>query len=142
MTIILPIISGLLYRAGGTDQWKWCILNQKIWRWFIGIPIAAWYTYIQHSWIPLLCIPAYLIAVTAFVYGEKSWLNFLGVWGKWYVCGFAFGAASIPALGVVGLLQAMFGGIGFVILHYLDDKEILKNPWQEICRGVVGTLLT
>jgi len=135
---ITPIVSGLLYRAGGTDQWKWCPLNQKLWRWGMGavIGLLSW-----ESWIAyLLTIASYYIA-TNIPYGEKSPLNFLGETGKFFVCGFSFGLASIPSLGIfTGLEQGVLSGLGFIAIKALDDKNILKNPFVEFGRGFLGTL--
>lgn len=77
-----------------------------------------------------------------FKYGVKSWLNFLGEYGKFFVCGLALGAAPAYVLGLKwGILQTVIGGIGFVVIKYLDDKGIVKNPWVERLRGFVGTIL-
>jgi len=58
------------------------------------------------------------------------------------ISGFAYGLASIVVLGVwLGLLQAIIGCVSFLILKWLDDKEVLKNPWQELFRGALGTCL-
>ena len=139
---LIPIIAGVLFRMGGTDQWKWCFINQKVWRWLgIGIFLGVTFAIIRHSWIPLLAIPSYAIAIQAAPYGEKSWLNFLGEYGKYAICGIAFGLASAPILGNAGIAEAILSGCGFALLHWLDEKNIVKNPWQEVLRGVAGTIL-
>jgi hypothetical protein len=129
--IAIPFISALMYLAGGQGY--------KAARWLIGIPLASIGIIVTHSLWPVLCIPTYWIATSAFPYGENSWLNIFGDWGKWAICGLVFGLASIPILGYLGILQGVVSSLAFVGLHYLDEKDILKNPWQEILRGFVGT---
>ena len=105
----------------------------------MGIPIAilCW-----GSWISLLAIPAYWIATSAFPYGEKSWLNFLGERGKFFAVGLALGLCSFIVLPFgLALSQSLLSGISFVAVKVLDDKDILKNPWVELARGFLGTIL-
>ena len=106
----------------------------------MGIPIAIIGICYLKFWA-ILCIPTYWIATSAFPYGDNSWLNIFGEYGKWFVCGFVFGIASAPILGYWSVVQAIISGCGFVILHWLDDKGIVKNPFQEILRGVIGTIV-
>lgn len=90
----------------------------------------------------LTCIVTYYVATAVFKYGEKSWLNFLGEYGKFFVCGLALGAAPWALLGLKwGILQALIGGIGFVIIKILDDKGKVKNPWVERLRGFIAAIL-
>jgi hypothetical protein len=130
---IIPIIAGACYLIGG--QW-W-----KPGRWLMGIPIFFVAIFNGAPWWAIYAVVTYLIATNAFPYGEKSWLNFLGEYGKYIVCGIVFGLASAPILGYWSIAQAILGGGGFGLLHYLDEKNIVKNPFQEILRGVVGTAL-
>jgi hypothetical protein len=79
-----------------------------------------------------------------FNYGEKSWLNPLGENGKFFVVGFMLGLASFPIIWWVAIPQAIASGLLWVLLHKVDDKQSgfsIKNPWQEILRGVAGTWL-
>jgi len=137
-TLLIPILSALLYRAGGMDQWKWCPLRQGLWRSFIGIPIALIYMMLLNSLLPLLGIVTYFFQPP---YGEKSYLNFLGEWGKFFTCGLVLGLSSYPAILQLALLQALVSGISFIIIKHLDDKDIIKNPWVELGRGFFSTLL-
>ena len=138
--ILIPIISGALYLVGG--QW-W-----KPARWIMGIPIGvigAFHifstTHHIHYWM-ILALPSYWVATSAFPYGDNSWLNIFGEWGKWAICGLALGLASIVVLNpILAILQGIVGAIGFVVLHWLDEKNIVKNPFQEILRGVIGTIV-
>jgi hypothetical protein len=44
----------------------------------------------------------------------------------------------------VAIPQAIASGVLWVLLHSVDDKQSgfsIKNPWQEILRGVAGTWL-
>lgn len=141
---MLAIISALLYRMGGTDQWKWCPIKQGLWRSFIGIPIALVGCFSEQSLIPAICILTFWFQPP---YGENSYLNFLGEWGKFAFCGLVFGLSSLPLwlamnLWWVGLLQGIIGALAFFVLKVLDDKNIVKNPWVELGRGFFGTLLT
>jgi len=122
-----------MYLVGG--QW-W-----KPTRWFMGIPIAIVGTFYHQYWA-VMAIPAYWIATSAFPYGDKSWLNFLGQYGKFFVSGLALGLCSFVLLPLwLAVLQSLFSGIAFVLLHYLDEKGIVKNPFQELLRGFLGTVL-
>ena len=143
ISIFIPIICGILYRIGGTDQWEWCPINQKLWRWLgIGIFIGIIYAIKLHSWIPLLSIIAYAFAIQIGQYGKSSWLNFLGEWGKFSACGLALGLASIVILGpIVGLIQGIVGVVSFLIIKFLDDNDIIKNPWVELARGGFGCIM-
>lgn len=130
---LIPIIAGVCYLIGG--QW-W-----KPARWLMGIPIAVVGISHYHYWA-IMAIPAYWVATSAFPYGDGSWLNIFGEYGKWAVCGLAFGLASIVILNpIVAIIQAIVAALGFTLLHWLDEKNIVKNPYQEILRGMVGTCL-
>ena len=128
--VIIPIVSSLCYLIGG--QW-W-----KPARWFMGVPIAIIALLTGHGWTAILAIPAYWIATSAFPYGENSWLNFLGEWGKFAVCGLVFGLASIPVLGLYGVIQGIVSMCAFLCIKYFDDKGIMKNPFVELARGALG----
>jgi len=138
----IPLIVGILWRAGGTDQWSWCPLKQKLWRWFgVGIVVSLAGIITGHGWFSLWCILTYYGA-TNIPYGERSPLRLLGGYFTFGICGLAAGAASIPVLGLwLGITQAIVSAIGFMVLYYLDESGIVKNPFQEILRGVVGTIL-
>lgn len=140
MRFLIPIIAALLYRAGGADQWKWCPLNQHWWRWLMGVAIGLceWHGWLNYGFT----IGAYFIATNAFPYGEKSWLNFLGEYGKFAVAGLAVGLCSFVLLPLwLAVLQSLLSALSFVLLHYLDKKDVIKNPWQELLRGFMGTIL-
>ena len=58
------------------------------------------------------------------------------------LAGLTYGLASIALLGAFwGIIQGIVGAICFTILKYLDDKNVLKNPWQELLRGGLGTII-
>jgi hypothetical protein len=86
-------------------------------------------------------IPTYYIATAAFKYGEKSWLNFLGEDGKFVVCGVAMGLAGAPVLFWWAILQGVVSGAGWYYIRVLDEAGKLKNPWVEVARGFVGTIV-
>jgi hypothetical protein len=148
LKIIIPFLSGFLYRAGGADQTPWLPICQKWVRWLMGIPVGFLFTIGIVPWnivaiTTVLCGITYYIATAAFKYGEKSWLNFLGEYGKFTVCGLAFGLAAIPAIGIVaGIIQGIVSAIGFLTIKILDDKNIVKNPWVERLRGFFGTIIS
>ncbi len=137
---LIPFVSALLFRAGGSDQWKWCPLNQKLWRWLMGVVIGllCWKGLIAYA----ATIVTYLIATNLFGYGEKTpILKYLPKGWKFAASGFMFGAASAPVLAWLAIPQAIIGAIGFYVLMLLDDANIVKNPWQELARGFIGTVL-
>ena len=132
--ILIPFAAGLFYWLGGQVN-KW-------FRWGMGLPIALIGFLTGHSWVSFMAIPAYWFATSAFPYGEKSWLNFLGEYGKFFVVGLALGACSFILLSwPLAVLQTLLSGISFLVMKYLDDKDILKNPWQELLRGGIGCCL-
>jgi hypothetical protein len=133
--ILIPIIAGLLFLGGGQIN-KWI-------RWTMGSIIGLIAVCITMSWWTILyCFVTYFIATSAFPYGEKSWLNkFMCEYVKWFVCGFVFGLAAFPILGYWSVVQAMIAGVCWVVLKILDDKNIVKNPWQELLRGLLGTVI-
>jgi hypothetical protein len=141
--LFLPVLCGLMYRWGGADQWPQILpFKQKIFRAAIGVPIALCMIPIAQSWWPVLCILTYWFQPP---YGENSYLNFLGEYGKFAVCGFVFGVSSTPAwyaLGFwwMGLVQGLISLVAYVVIKYLDDKNIVKNPWVERLRGYFGTV--
>jgi len=135
MIPLIPFISAFLYLVGG--QW-W-----KAGRWFMGVPIFFIAIFTGHAWYSVFCVFTYWIATSVFSYGEKMWTyKLFGAWGSMILSGIAFGLASTPILGWTwGIAQAIIGGVGFGLLKWLDDTDKLKNPWQELGRGFVGTIM-
>ena len=136
MRLFIPIISAILYLLGGQIN-KW-------FRWLgIGLLIGAFYAITRHSLYPLLAIITYFIALNAFSYGENSWTTkIFGKWASMAISGLAMGLASIVVLGAFwGIIQGIVGMVSFLILKYLDDKDIVKNPFQELGRGFFGTIM-
>lgn len=144
MMWLIPIISGLSYALGGDGRIPYLFIpgaNAKLWRWLMGIPIAIIGVLHLHFWA-ILAIPAYLIATNVFVYGENSWLNFLGEWGKFFVAGFVLGSCSFILLPFgLALSQSILSGISFLVIKYFDDKGVIGNPFVEFLRGLSGTIL-
>lgn len=139
MRFLIPIVSALLFRAGGSDQWKWCPMNQKLWRWLMGaaIGLMLWKGWLVYA----LTIGLYFLTTNLFGYGDKTpILKYLPKPWKFACSGFAFGLASIPLLGWWGLLQGIVSGAAFYGLYLLDEADIVKNPWQELLRGALGTI--
>ena len=128
MIYLVPAVSAVLYALGGQYN-KW-------FRWAMGIPIAL----MTNNNI-LFVFLTYFIATNLFSYGENMWTTkLLGKWASFVLSGFMFGLASVSVLRwELCLLQAFLGAIFFSILKYLDDNEIVKNPFQEFLRGFVGT---
>jgi hypothetical protein len=58
------------------------------------------------------------------------------------LAGLTLGLASMPILGVtLGIIQGVLGLVAFLVLKWLDDTDKLKNPWQELARGLLGTVV-
>lgn len=134
--IIIPIVSALLFRAGGAEQWKWCPINQKLWRWLMGIAIGVlfWKGWVIYA----LCIGSYFVATNLFGYGEKTpILKYLPQNIKHFMSGFMFGLASWPLVGIAALWQAVASGIVF----YIIEIKKTQNPWAERLRGGLGTII-
>lgn len=147
MHYIIPFVAAFLYRAGGADQWEWCPLKQKWWRWLMGLPIGFLFTLGHASWANVAIATvvsgiSYYITTAAFKYGEKSWLNFLGEYGKFTVCGLAFGLASFYIFGMLSIVQSIISGMAFLTIKILDEKQIIQNPWVERARGFFGTIIS
>jgi hypothetical protein len=109
MAFLIPIVAAISFLVGG--QW-W-----KPARWFMGFPIGllATISYVPWLWViigTIISTIAYWIATNAFNYGQNSWLNFLGEWGKFFVCGLVFGACSfIFLVWWVALIQTIVSGL-------------------------------
>lgn len=133
--ILIPIVASVCYLLGGQVN--------KLFRWLMGIPIFFIAIFNGAPWYSVFAIATYLIATNAFSYGDDSWTSKLfGRWVSMGLAGLTYGIASIVVLGAFwGIIQGILGCISFLILKYLDDNEILKNPWQELCRGLLGTIL-
>ena len=132
--VAIPFISAILYLIGG--QW-W-----KIARWLlIGTTIFFISIFNGHPWWSIFAVLTYFIATNVFSYGDNMWTSKLfGRWMSMGLSGLMYGLASIVVLGVgLGILQAVIGLIGFLVLKWLDDTGKVKNPWQELLRGFVGT---
>ena len=132
---LIPIISSLLYLAGG--QWN------KWYRWLLGLPIAAIMLLTHHSWISSFAILTYFIATNFFSYGEKMiWTKLFGPWGSMAISGFAFGLASYVCLTpVLGMIQTIIATIAFLVIKWLDDNGKIHNPVVELLRGLLGTIV-
>jgi len=144
MNIIIPIIAGILFALGGDGRIPFLFIkgwNAKLWRWLgIGLLIGILGCIVKHSFVPLLCIPAYYLA-TNIPYGEKSWLNFLGEYGKFALAGLLLGSCSFILLPFgLACLQVVLSGVSFVVLKFLDDKNLIKNPWVELLWGFFATI--
>ena len=125
--VIIPIVSSLLYLGGGQIN-KWL-------RWGMGIPIAL---LTGNYWVIL----TYFVATNCFSYGEKMWTTKLfGPWVSMGISGLALGLASIPVLGLYGVIQGIVSMCAFLCIKYFDDKGIIQNPWVELLRGFLGTIV-
>ena len=131
--MLIPFISSICYLIGG-QGWK-------IARWLIGLPIFIIAIICGYPWYSIFAVLTYFIATNVFSYGDNMWTTkLLGKWASFVLSGFMFGLASVSVLRwELCLLQAFLGAIFFSILKYLDDNEIVKNPFQEFLRGFVGT---
>ena len=134
MNFLIPIISGILFRCGGIDQWKWCILNQKCWRWFMGVIVGL---FVWHGWIWYgICILSYFLATNLFGYGDKTpILKYLPQRIKHLVSGMIYGLATVSVFywifGWWALLQIVVCGATF----YCIERFNVQNPWAEVLRG-------
>ena len=132
---ITPFICSALYLVGG--QW-W-----KAGRWLMGIPIFFIAIFNGHIWYSVFAILTYFIATNVFSYGDKMWTSrIFGRWVSMGLSGLAFGLASIVVLGAFwGMIQGIIGMTSFLVLKYLDDTDRVKNPFQELLRGFMGTVV-
>ena len=90
--------------------------------------------------LALLAIPAYFIATNT-PYGEKSWLNFLGEYGKFALAGLLLGSCSFILLPFgLAVFQSVLSAISFLVIKILDEKDIIKNPYVEFLRGFFATI--
>ena len=131
INIFVPIISSFLYRWGGTNQWSWCPINQKLWRWLgIGLFVGIIYSFLLHLWTPLLAILSYTISFHFFPYGDTSYLR---KWFKsrqiWLFYGFLAGLASFPIVGYKSIYQAIFSSVVFFALMWASNEGI--KQWKD-----------
>ena len=143
MKFLIPIVSALLFRAGGMDQWQWAkipftkiFISQKLWRWFMGavIGLLLWKGLVAYA----ITIACYFIATNLFGYGDKTpILKYLPQNIKHLMSGVMFGLASFPLIGWWCLAQAAISGAMF----YLVETRKINNPYAEFLRGGVGTCL-
>jgi len=127
MNILIPIISAILYRLGGTGREDRFLpflqpptpIANKWWRWGMGLPIAL----LTGKWIYIL---TYFIATNVFVYGENSWAKEY----RWVVSGLAFGLASLN----------WWNGIVCAVLFYGLKKLNLDQAYWEFLVGGLGTI--
>ena len=140
MNILIPIISAILFHLGGRDQFTWCPINQKIWRWGMGIPIAI---ITGNIW----AMPFYFIATNVSGYGENHPMRkLLGRNLSWLVYGAIFGLASLLSLSpITALMQATIGSVAFFVLMKWSNDGIfghkLNHKIVEIVFGLLGTIL-
>ena len=74
-------------------------------------------------------------------YGDNNWLTKL-VGKGWaiIITGVCLGLASWPILGFFAILQAILSGGAWLILHALDDSDIIKEPLLGYLRGAIATI--
>lgn len=132
---LIPILSAVMYLLGGQVN-KW-------FRWGMGLPIFIVAILTGHPWYSVFAVATYMIATNAFSYGDNMiWTKLFGRWVSMGLAGLAFGLASIPILGLTwGIIQGIVGMVSFLVLKWLDDTDRLKNPFQELLRGFLGTVL-
>lgn len=131
---LIPIVSAVFYLLGGQVN-KW-------FRWGVGLPIFIIAILTGHQWYSIFAIATFFIATNAFSYGEKMiWTKLFGAWFSMILAGIAFGLAAFPIIGYWAIAQAIVSGVGFGLLKWLDDTDRLKNPFQELARGFIGTIL-
>lgn len=133
--ILIPFVASACYLIGGQYL--------KIIRWLMGIPIFFIAIFNGASWYSIFSVLTYFLATNVFSYGDNMWTSKLfGRWISMGISGLAFGLASIPILGLTwGVSQGIFSMFAFLVLKYLDDTDKLKNPFQELLRGFLGTFL-
>lgn len=135
--MILPI----LMVVAGTTMYACGELYNKVLKYLMGIPIAMIAVVFFKSLSPAWCILTYLIACE-FGYGDNNPLtHLLGKRGAITFCGVALGLASFPITGLYCLLGGVISGVSFYGLAVLDDKDILKEPFIGIFRGLAGSIL-
>ena len=136
----MEILLKLLMISGTTALYTCGEIYKKELKYICGIPMGILGCVVMHSPIPLLAILSYFIA-TEFGYGENNWLTkLLGNLGAITFCGVAFGLASIPILGLWGLLQGLLSG---GVWYYLAKKDgVINEPWVGIFRSLLGCILT
>ena len=135
MRLLIPILSALLFRMGGMDQWKWCPINKKCWRWGMGLVIGVmwWKGWLIYG----IVTGTYFVAKNVFGYGDKTpILKYLPQNVKHLVSGVVFGLASFPLLGWWAILQSLISGVAF----YVIEVKRIDNPWAEFGRGFLGTI--
>lgn len=148
MRYLIPLISSVIYRLGGWGKFGFLfipIASPKLWRWFIGIPIAL----ITGNWIYVF---TYCIATNVFSYGEKHPLTEIFGRFNWFISGFMFGLASLSWGNAVlsgcvmyTLMSLSNEGIRYQGYWWQNADEgkvwYLDHKWVEIGIGLCGTLI-
>ena len=123
MNFLIPILSGVLYRLGGSEH------GNKWYRWLLGLPIAI----ITHNWWYLV---TYFVATNMFSYGDNSLPSkILGRKGARVLHGLTFGLASLHPI------YALWTAAVFYILFEIAEHNVIDNKYAEFGRGCLGTLM-
>lgn len=134
-----------MFHLGGRDQMKFP-MNQKLWRWLMGIPIAIIMGCHTKSVYPILCMATYFLATNVSSYGESHpFRRWFGRDNAWLVYGFLFGLASLPVLGWWCILQAVIASASFYgLMKWSNDGfggNKLNHKLVELAFGLLGTIL-
>ena len=144
---VMSIISGILYRLGGTGGAWWKNTKMRD----IGVPIIALVMMLllgyHISW--MLVLSTILLFASLTTYWKKI-NKFFGDteencrWYNWYVHGFVCGLAYLPMI-FVGVPILVVLGRSFILagLVTLSSELIDEVFWEEFCRGffIVLTLI-
>lgn len=137
---VIAIIGGVAFYVKGQTVTKLLGPSDKIFKYLMGIPIAFFGALAAWSFVPFLAFATYFVACQI-GYGDNNPLTKL-VGKRWAIImhGAAVGAASAPLIGWWCIPAAIVSGMGFDIIHTLDDAGRVKEPWVDIARGIVGTI--
>src|SRR5574343_1406173 len=119
MTILIPIICAILFWLGGRDQMK-VPFNQKLFRW---VGIGLFMGMLQPLIAGIYTAVAYFVATNVIGYGEKHPLRkWLGKDFQFVTYGFCFGTASLFALGLFWVPQAILAALcSWLALKWSND---------------------
>lgn len=133
---LIPFACSGLYILGGQVN--------KLFRWLgIGILVGSFYAWTRHTPLPLLSIVSYYIATNVFSYGDNAPMTkIFGRWISMALAGLTYGLASIFVVGWIwALIQGIVAMVCFLVIKYYDDKGTIHNPFVELARGFLGTVV-
>ena len=139
--MIYPLLKLAMVISGIGFYWAGEIYKKEF-KYAMGIPISLLALVSGLGLSSLWCILTYFFATWGLPYSEKSpTTKLFGNRGAITIAGCGLGLASFPIIGLWCILGGIISGLSFFVISILDDKDIIKEPFVAILRGLCGTIL-